>query len=73
MLAPGGRLIYAVCSLQPEEGAARVEAAIRRLGLTRAPLTLPELPGAVTEAGDIVTHPALPPGMDGFFIARLVR
>ena len=24
MLRPGGRLIYAVCSLQPEEGAARV-------------------------------------------------
>ena len=27
MLRPGGRLIYAVCSLQPEEGAARIGAA----------------------------------------------
>jgi 16S rRNA (cytosine967-C5)-methyltransferase len=71
MLAPGGRLIYAVCSLQPEEGAARVTAAIRRLGVHRIPLSLPALPNAVTPAGDVTTHPALAPGMDGFFIARL--
>jgi len=76
MLAPGGRLIYAVCSLQPEEGAARVDAACARLGLTREPLTLPELPEAITPQGDIRTHPGLWPdhgGMDGFFIAKLVR
>ncbi len=74
MLAPGGRLIYAVCSLQPEEGAARIDAACRRLALRRDPLALPELPEAVTPEGDIRTHPALWPehgGMDGFFIARL--
>jgi len=76
MLAPGGRLIYAVCSLQPEEGAARADAACARLGLHRAPLTLPELPEAVTAQGDISTHPGLWPergGMDGFFIAQLVK
>ncbi|MBU6419318.1 MAG: rRNA cytosine-C5-methylase [Proteobacteria bacterium] len=76
MLAPGGRLIYAVCSLQPQEGAARVDAACTRLGLKRDPLTLPDLPEAVTEQGDIRTHPGLwaeRGGMDGFFIARLVR
>jgi 16S rRNA (cytosine967-C5)-methyltransferase len=76
MLAPGGRLIYAVCSLQPEEGAARIDSACARLGLRRDPLTLPALPEAVTAAGDIRTHPGLWPergGMDGFFIARLVR
>jgi 16S rRNA (cytosine967-C5)-methyltransferase len=76
MLAPGGRLIYAVCSLQPEEGAARVDAACARLGLTRAPLYLPELPEALTPQGDISTHPGMWPergGMDGFFIARLVK
>ena len=75
MLVPGGRLIYAVCSLQPEEGAARVEAACVRLGLRRLPLDLPELPEAVTEAGDVRTHPGMWPelgGMDGFFIARLI-
>ena len=76
LLAPGGRLIYAVCSLQPQEGAARIEAACARLGLQRAPLTLPELPEAVTDQGDIRTHPGLwaeQGGMDGFFIAKLVR
>lgn len=76
MLAPGGRLIYAVCSLQPEEGALRVEAACARLGLKQTSLTLPQLPEAVTPEGAIRTHPGLWPeagGMDGFFIAQLVR
>jgi len=76
MLAPGGRLIYAVCSLQPEEGAARIDAACARLGLKRDPLTLPELHEAVTPQGDVRTHPGLwsdKGGMDGFFIARLVK
>jgi 16S rRNA (cytosine967-C5)-methyltransferase len=76
MLAPGGRLIYAVCSLQPEEGAARIEAACARLNLRREPLTLPELPEAATPAGDIRTTPAMWPdrgGLDGFFVARLVK
>lgn len=76
MLAPGGRLIYAVCSLQPQEGEARVNAACSRLGLERVKLTLPDLPEAVTPEGDVRTHPGLWPeagGMDGFFIAQLVR
>ncbi len=76
MLAPGGRIIYAVCSLQPEEGAARIDAACARLGLRRDPLSLPELPEAVTPQGDVRTHPGMWPqrgGLDGFFIARLVR
>lgn len=76
MLAPGGRLIYAVCSLQPDEGAARVAAACSRLGLKRETLSLPELPEAVTAQGEIRTHPGLwaeRGGMDGFFIARMGR
>ena len=76
LLAPGGRIIYAVCSLQPQEGAARVDAACARLGLKRDPLTLPELPKAVSEQGDICTHPGFWPergSMDGFLIARLVH
>jgi len=76
LLAPNGRLIYAVCSLQPEEGAARVDAACARLGLRRDPLRLPALPVAETPAGDLRTHPGIlaeAGGMDGFFIARLVR
>ncbi|MGE4482670.1 transcription antitermination factor NusB [Acidocella sp.] len=76
MLAPGGRLVYAVCSLQPQEGSTRIDAACARLGLKRDPLPLPALPEAVTDRGDIRTHPGLWPergGMDGFFIARLVH
>ncbi len=76
MLAPGGRLIYAVCSLQPEEGAARIDAACARLGLQREPLELPELSEAITPQGDVRTNPAIwaeRGGMDGFFIARLVK
>jgi 16S rRNA (cytosine967-C5)-methyltransferase len=76
MLAPNGRIIYAVCSLQSEEGAQRIDAACKRLGLRRDPLSLPELPEAMTGQGDVRTHPGIWPergGLDGFFVARLVK
>ncbi len=76
MLRPGGRLVYAVCSLQPEEGPARVAAALGRLPLRLDPITLPFLSEAVTADGCLRTTPALWPergGMDGFFAARLIR
>jgi 16S rRNA (cytosine967-C5)-methyltransferase len=79
MLRPGGRLIYAVCSLQPEEAAPRIEAALARGGLRRDPFLpgeLPGLPEALTADGTLRTHPGLWPergGMDGFFAARLVK
>ena len=75
MLRPGGTLVYAVCSLQPEEGPARAAAAAG-FGLVPDPVgpdELPELHRALTEAGAVRTHPGLWPehgGMDGFFIAR---
>ncbi len=82
MLLPGGRLVYAVCSLQPDEGEHRVAAAIARLGprlgLKSDPLDPNELPGieqALTHEKTFRTHPGLWPergGMDGFFAARLV-
>jgi 16S rRNA (cytosine967-C5)-methyltransferase len=78
MLRPGGRLIYAVCSLQPEEGAPRVQAAARyglRLDPFR-PEELHALPEALTPEGLLRTHPGLwsdRGGMDGFFAARLIR
>lgn len=78
MLRPGGRLIYAVCSLQPEEGAPRVAAAAR-FGLRHDPFRpdeLPALPEALTREGFLRTHPGLWPdrgGMDGFFAARLIK
>jgi 16S rRNA (cytosine967-C5)-methyltransferase len=76
LLAPGGRLVYAVCSLQPEEGAPRIVAAAARLGLRPDPLECPALPEAMTPEGYLRTHPGLWPergGMDGFFIARLTK
>lgn len=78
MLRPGGRLVYAVCSLQPEEGERRAEAA-HRFGLAPSRFTSEELsalPEALTPEGWLRTHPGLWPehgGMDGFFAARFVR
>ncbi len=76
MLRPGGRLVYATCSLQPEEGPARV---VGLPGLRPDPVRPDEVAGlydAITPEGHVRTHPGLWPGrggMDGFFIARFVR
>jgi 16S rRNA (cytosine967-C5)-methyltransferase len=78
MLRPGGRLIYAVCSLQPEEAVPRVQAAARyglRIDGFRAE-ELPDLPEALTPQGFLRTDPSLwadQGGMDGFFAARMFR
>lgn len=77
MLKPGGRLVYAVCSLQPQEGAERIRAALASLPLRSDPFAPDELPGLKrTGEGWLRTTPALWPeygGMDGFFAARLVK
>jgi 16S rRNA (cytosine967-C5)-methyltransferase len=80
LLRPGGRLIYAVCSLQPEEAAPRIARVAAGVGGLRvapfSPDELAFLPQARTSAGFLRTHPGLWPehgGMDGFFAARLVR
>lgn len=76
MLKPGGRLVYAVCSLQPEEGIERARAALARLPLTVEAITaaeVPELDRGLTPEGFLRTHPGLwaeRGGLDGFFIAR---
>jgi 16S rRNA (cytosine967-C5)-methyltransferase len=75
LLKPGGRLIFAVCSLQPEEGPAHPPPG----GLTASPFSESELaaiPQARTMSGSLRTHPGLWPelgGMDGFFAARFVK
>jgi 16S rRNA (cytosine967-C5)-methyltransferase len=79
MLREGGRLVYSVCSLQPEEGTPRVEAAVARGGLRHDPFTpaeLADLPEALTRAGFLHTLPSMwseQGGMDGFFAARLIK
>lgn len=75
-LKPGGRLVFATCSLLPEEGEAQLAAALERhpsLTVERA-----ELPGIQpdwwTPAGGLRLRPdywAERGGMDGFFLARL--
>jgi 16S rRNA (cytosine967-C5)-methyltransferase len=80
LVRPGGTLIYAVCSLQPEEGENQIEALLARgAPFAPAPVLAAELPGleqAVTGQGHVRTLPCHWPqlgGMDGFFIARLRR
>jgi 16S rRNA (cytosine967-C5)-methyltransferase len=79
LLKPGGRLVYAVCSLQPEEGAPRLAAALARGGARAEPFRpdeLPELPEALTQDGHLRTLPSMwgdRGGMDGFFAGRLVK
>jgi 16S rRNA (cytosine967-C5)-methyltransferase len=84
LVRPGGRLVYCTCSLEPEEGEDQVAAFLaRHRDFRRLPVTSAELPGleaAVTPQGDLRTRPDMspapeptPPGLDGFFAARLVR
>jgi 16S rRNA (cytosine967-C5)-methyltransferase len=80
LLKPGGTLVYAVCSLQDDEGPARLEALLARdRRMQRVPVTAAELPGlgeAVTPKGDVRTLPSMWPerrGLDGFFISRLQK
>jgi len=80
LLRPGGLLVYATCSLQPEEGAVRIERLLAQgAPLERVPVESGEVPGleaAITDAGELRTLPSHWPekgGLDGFFIARLRR
>ena len=75
LLRPGGRLVFATCSLQAEEGEAHLATAAA-LGLVPDAVRAEEVPGleaAVTPAGALRTRPDLwgeRGGMDGFFVAR---
>jgi 16S rRNA (cytosine967-C5)-methyltransferase len=75
-LKPGGRLVFATCSLLPEEGEGQLAAAVARhpgLAVERVELAGVE-PGWWTDAGGLRLRPdhwADRGGMDGFFMARL--
>jgi 16S rRNA (cytosine967-C5)-methyltransferase len=76
-VSPGGSLVYAVCSLEPQEGEERIEAFLAErpdFGIEPAPTLVSGvtshprgwirvLPGMLEEEG----------GLDGFFTAHLVR
>ncbi len=80
MTAPGGTLVYCVCSLQPEEGPERIAALLAGgAGVRRHPIAAEEIGGlaeAVTPEGDLRTLPCHWPergGLDGFYACRLRR
>lgn len=77
-LAPGGRLVYAVCSLLPEEGEAQRDAALARhpeLGVL--PVAVPGAdPAWQSPGGGLRLRPdhwAERGGLDGFFMVCLTR
>ena len=75
--APGGRLVYACCSLEPEEGPERIAAFLaERSDFALEPVAFPALPEAAAPDGALRTLPSMlsgQGGMDGFYAARLVR
>lgn len=80
IVKPGGIVVCAVCSLQPEEGAGQFRALMaRRTDITHLPVAPEEIDGlaeAIDGDGNLRTLPSLWPelgGMDGFHAMRLRR
>lgn len=76
LLRPGGRLVYATCSLIPDEGEVQVDEALaRHPGLTVERPVLDGIdPAWITEEGGLRLRPdywADNGGMDGFYMAVL--
>jgi 16S rRNA (cytosine967-C5)-methyltransferase len=75
VVAPGGVLVYAVCSIAPQEGEALVNAFLGEnpdFELDRIPPAAEELKGILNVDGYMKTRPDVG-GLDGFFAARLKR
>jgi 16S rRNA (cytosine967-C5)-methyltransferase len=66
-LKPDGRLVYATCSMEPEEG----EQVITSSGLPVDSVRAEELPLGLIPAPEGWVRILPRPGLDGFFIARL--
>lgn len=77
--APGGRLVYCVCSLEPEEGEAQVQAFLQRRPDFELEPVQPGEAGTPPEAARNGALRLLPSfwadrgGMDGFYAARMRR
>ena len=74
-LKPGAMLVYAVCSLEHEEGEEQAAWIDETFDLEPMPIAADELPAGLspTEQGWLRTHPgqlADLGGLDGFFVAR---
>ncbi len=77
LLRPGGALVYATCTTEPEENEDVITAFLKGKGgefqvEDPRPFLPPAAAGLVDEAGYFRTCPKKP-GMDGFFGARLAR
>lgn len=80
MVAPGGMLVFAVCSLEAEEGPEQIaDFLARKDQFARVPVTADDVFGSrelISNDGDLRTlpsHLAEQGGMDGFYAARLKR
>lgn len=78
MVKPGGRVVFCTCSVLPEEGEGQLAAALaRHPGLRAERVEVPGVdPAWWTDGGGLRLRPdywAEAGGMDGFFMARLVR
>jgi len=80
MTRPGGLIVYATCSLQPEEGIERIESLLAAgAPVERLPIALEEVGGLadiLNPEGDLRSlpfHLGEKGGMDGFYAARLKR
>ena len=80
MVAEDGVLVFAVCSLEPEEGVEQVAHCLRRhpefVRDAIKPSDVFDLDGAISPEGDLRTLPSHlgeQGGMDGFYAARLRR
>ena len=78
LVQPGGTLVFAVCSLEREEGEEQIAAFLSsHTQFSRAPITADEVFGHsewLTPDGDLRTLPfMMEDGMDGFYAARLKR
>jgi 16S rRNA (cytosine967-C5)-methyltransferase len=80
MTKPGGLIVYATCSLQPEEGIERIESLLAAgAPVERLPIAVEEVGGLadiLNPEGDLRSlpfHLGEKGGMDGFYAARLKR
>ncbi len=80
MIEPGGQLVYATCSLLPEEGPARIAALLDGgAPFSRDPIAGEEIAGLgelITAEGDLRSLPSQLSelgGLDGFYVCRLRR
>ena len=77
LIKVGGEIIYCTCSLQRCEGEEQIEWFLQENpGFEITPISLPELSECITSEGYIRAlpfHMSEKGGMDGFFVARLVK